>query len=671
MTPFDSLLRTPLEHFRLHVYAAVLSLRRAFPRPQDAPELVGFLSAYYEELERVGFIEGDDEPNRWWTAVYAWEAGSEDLLPLVRLRGAAGLDPFALMLLFAIVLPDEDSRFALVAEAAGAVDRRVTFGLVTSWWREYVDAGTVNQALRRLCELGLVEIGNPSAPRGEWSLRVAAAAWDALRGDRPSRPADWAAYTPPDSLPSLDSLVLPESLAERAAGLASVLHPGTARLLVMRGPASSGRRTLAAAMARSLGRGLLELDQPARLAGLGGPLATLLDAVPVMAVEVAPGETVVIPEVQAYAGPVPLLLGRNGSVEGKGAEEPLSLELAVPGPALRVRHWAAALERTAPADLCPLGDRLRMTAGTIRRAGRLAASEAALAGRQTVDDGDVRSALRMLRGHTLDRLATRVDISGDWSDLAVGTDTRRELELLELRCRHREALGAAAGPLLATDLGPGVRALFSGPSGTGKSLAARLLASVLGKDLYAVDLATVVDKYLGETEKNLEEILSRAEDLDIVLLLDEGDALLGQRTDVRSSNDRYANLETNFLLQRLESFEGVVVVTTNASDRLDAAFRRRIDVVVEFRPPDVEERWALWQLHLPHSHAVDAVFLDEVAGRCSLTGGQIRNASLHASLLALERGLGVGTSEVEAAVRREYRKSGAACPLRSRNGEHG
>ena len=125
-----------------------------------------------------------------------------------------------------------------------------------------------------------------------------------------------------------------------------------------------------------------------------------------------------------------------------------------------------------------------------------------------------------------------------------------------------------------------MRALFSGASGTGKTLAARILAAELGMDLYRVDLASVINKYIGETEKNLHRVLARAEELDIILLLDEGDALLGQRTDVKSSNDRYANLETNYLLQRLESYQGIVLVTTNAAQNIDSAFQRRMDVVV-------------------------------------------------------------------------------------------
>src|SRR5262249_57055162 len=164
------------------------------------------------------------------------------------------------------------------------------------------------------------------------------------------------------------------------------------------------------------------------------------------------------------------------------------------------------------------------------------------------------------------------------------------------------SLPAVVGRALGAQLNAGVRALFCGPSGTGKTLAAKLLASALQMDLYRLDLSAVVNKYIGETEKNLNRVFARAEELDVILLLDEGDALLTQRTEVSNANDRYANLETNFLLQRLESFEGILIVTTNAGDRIDSAFQRRMAVVISFPAPHAMQRWMTWQLHLPPSH---------------------------------------------------------------------
>ena len=210
--------------------------------------------------------------------------------------------------------------------------------------------------------------------------------------------------------------------------------------------------------------------------------------------------------------------------------------------------------------------------------------------------------------------------------------------------------------------GCGVRALFKGPSGTGKTLAARHLAAALGRPLYRVDLAATVSKYIGETERNLERVFAAAEELDVVLVLDEGDALMAARTGVQNANDRYANLETNYLLQRLERYDGVLVVTTNAAELIDGAFARRMDATLDFAAPDAPTRHRLWCAHLQPGHRIDAAALQEVALRCALTGGQIRNAALHVALLALEGGRAAAMEDLARALRREYRRTGQACP---------
>jgi len=287
-----------------------------------------------------------------------------------------------------------------------------------------------------------------------------------------------------------------------------------------------------------------------------------------------------------------------------------------------------------------------------------------LAGRTSLEMADLVESARSLNREALDSLARPLPPGGDGAQLPVTDSTWDELEHLEQRCRHRERLPDRLQGAPGGSPGCGVRALFTGPSGTGKTLAARLLAGRLGKDLYRLDLSAVVNKYIGETEKNLNRAFDRAEELDVVLLLDEGDALLTRRTDVQTSNDRYANLETNFLLQRLENYQGIVLITTNARERIDSAFERRMDVIVDFHFPDVEERLALWRLHLTSRSTVEDGILREVAARCQLTGGQIRNAALHATLLALDNGGLVTPAYLHAAVRREYVKQGAVSPLR-------
>jgi hypothetical protein len=665
---FSELPRDPESHFRLHLYAAVLLLRSQIPAPDEHNGLA-FLSGYHAELDAAGFATpGPDAQRRWDALVAKWESGAPGHLPLRALRDVCGLDALAMTLLFTAGLVEEDLRFGKLFEALNGLpgEPRPTVGLLSTWTAD----GAAGDAVHALLAAGLLSGGDAGVARSRWALQVPPALWDAVRG----RPVaiDWARHRPMAELARAEDLILSTETARVLARLPGLIDAAGPQPVIVRGPAGSGRRTLLEALARLLGRGLLELSEPA--APLAGPLATLLHAVPVVEPPAAPGGTIELALPSAYAGPVGVILGRRAGI--RAGQRALTLTLDVPDEAARARHWSAALAArgaapvVAPTPAAELAASMRLPAGTIRDAGELARAQAALNGRAQPAAEDVLAALRTLQTEALETLATRVAVRGGWCDLAVADDTARELDLLETRCRCRERLQDSVGGVLATQLTPGVRVLLSGPSGTGKTLAARLLASVLGKELYALDLSSVVNKYIGETEKNLDAVFTRAEELDVVLLLDEGDALLTRRTDVQTSNDRYANLETNFLLQRLEAYEGILVVSTNAGDRIDGAFRRRMDVVVEFRAPDAMERWQIWRLHLPPSHAVDDRALDEIAGRCVLTGGQIRNAVLHATLLSLARGAApaeavVTGADIEEAVRREYRKSGLVCPLRA------
>jgi SpoVK/Ycf46/Vps4 family AAA+-type ATPase len=323
--------------------------------------------------------------------------------------------------------------------------------------------------------------------------------------------------------------------------------------------------------------------------------------------------------------------------------------------------WQRALNGQAPADLASIAADLCLPGRYIGQCARLAIDYAAVDRSARVSYANVRQAARAINRQVLDTLAARIDGPVSWSHLVVRDATLRELEVLEGRCRHRERLASTFAGSIPGGMNRGVRALFEGPSGTGKTLAARVLANELSLDLYRVDLAAVVNKYIGETEKNLSKVLGRAEDLNVILLLDEGDALMSRRTDVKSSNDRYANLETNYLLQRLESYTGIVIVTTNASQSIDPAFRRRMDSVVKFHLPDTTERWHLWQAHLPPGHEVGSTAIEEVAVRYPLTGGQIRNISIRAAQLALGKSpLPLRAEDLQSAIQAEHRKAGAS-----------
>jgi SpoVK/Ycf46/Vps4 family AAA+-type ATPase len=207
-----------------------------------------------------------------------------------------------------------------------------------------------------------------------------------------------------------------------------------------------------------------------------------------------------------------------------------------------------------------------------------------------------------------------------------------------------------------------VLGLFAGESGTGKTLSAEVVAAELGLDLYVVQLSSVVDKYVGETEKNLERIFTEADRTDAVLLFDEADAVFGKRSEVKDAHDRYANMESAYLLQRLESFDGIALLTTNLRANIDEAFTRRLDLVVDFPFPDVDQRLALWRHSLSHVPCEQNIQLTGVARDFELAGGSIRSAVVTAAYHAAGRDGLVTSADVLEGARREYRKAGRLVP---------
>jgi hypothetical protein len=253
--------------------------------------------------------------------------------------------------------------------------------------------------------------------------------------------------------------------------------------------------------------------------------------------------------------------------------------------------------------------------------------------------------------------------SAGWDRLILASDRLAALHEALARVRHQARVIDDWGFLRDRPGARGVRMLFCGPPGTGKTLAAEVLARELGTDLLIVDLSRVVSKWIGETEKNLAEVFATAERARAVLLFDEADALFGKRTEISDAHDRYANLETAYLLSRLEQYEGLTVLATNLRRNIDAAFVRRLEFIVEFESPNRDEREALWQVHLPREAPLDAdVELRELADFYALTGGLIRNAAVAAAFLAAEAGGPITRAQLLSAIRREYEKTGAAFP---------
>jgi predicted nucleic acid-binding protein len=408
----------------------------------------------------------------------------------------------------------------------------------------------------------------------------------------------------------------------------------------------------------------------ARLTGSGVVLG------PLEALPAQPGERArTLGTLCAALRGIPLLAhGTIGWDPAWAADTPVTVTVPAPSSERQAARWRHALDRAAgdaPAAGSTAGstDRgaaalaravaaHRLDSGQLRRAADAATRAAALEGR-TVGPDDLRAAVRAQNGAGLDRLARRIEPAVGWDDLVLPPTTHRRLRELALRARHREQVLGQWGMRPGGGRGRGVIALFAGASGTGKTMSAEVVAADLGMDLYVVDLSTVVDKYVGETEKNLERIFTEASAVNAVLLFDEADAIFGKRSEVKDAHDRHANIESAYLLQRMESFDGIAVLTTNLRANLDEAFTRRLDVVADFPVPDAEQRLALWERclggRLPRAGDLDLAFC---ADRFEMAGGSIRACAVTAAYLAAEAGGPLTMRQVVRAVAQEYRKLG-------------
>ncbi|HET7486666.1 MAG TPA: ATP-binding protein [Acidimicrobiales bacterium] len=322
--------------------------------------------------------------------------------------------------------------------------------------------------------------------------------------------------------------------------------------------------------------------------------------------------------------------------------------------------WQRLLAEQAPPedDLAALGAAYRLTGEQVALAATAALTEA-VAEARSVEVEDLRRSARRRNTGSLERLARRVHPAATWDDLILPAATLEKLRELVARARHREVVYDEWGLAASGQRSDGLSALFAGPSGTGKTLAAEVVAGAIGFDLYVVDLSTVVDKFVGETEKNLERIFDEAERVNGVLVFDEADALFGKRSEVSDAHDRYANLETAYLLQRMEAFGGTAILTTNLRSNLDDAFARRLGAVVPFPSPDPGARLALWRRFLGGKLPVaEDVDLEFCAGQFDLTGANIRNVAVAAAFFAADAGPPVEMEHVIRALEREYEKLG-------------
>jgi hypothetical protein len=322
------------------------------------------------------------------------------------------------------------------------------------------------------------------------------------------------------------------------------------------------------------------------------------------------------------------------------------------------RELAAAGLRLDLTETESLASRYSVGPEEIARAVRAASLQAEVKAEPLQLD-HVEAACRDLATASMSGLARRIVCRYGWDDLVLPLDHVSHLRELSAAVRNRSRVMADWGFGKKVARGTGLSALFSGSPGTGKTMSAEIIAGDLGLDLYVVDLASVVSKYIGETEKNLSRIFAAAESTSAVLFFDEADALFGRRSEVKDAHDRYANIEISYLLQRIETYQGLVILATNLKRNLDEAFLRRLDFVVDFPFPDAAERKRILLAILPAGAPVAAdVDWDFLASNFQLAGGNLKGVLMHAAYLAADRGAEIGMAELVMGVRRELDKMG-------------
>lgn len=518
---------------------------------------------------------------------------------------------------------------------------------------------------------GLVSCHGEARPFAELTVDPIIASW--LQGDRFEELTGTSSLEPVVSERALNELVLPPGLAaEVARELDS--HPQESRplRLVVRGRLGSGRRTLMAALAQRLGsrlaminlsliwqdRARLEerLRSLLRQVALRGWLPCIDNDSPGFA-----GDDEVLgclrEALRHYPGP----LFVRASLESPSLLQPgyLSYELVPLRETQRAEVFRTALREhglnTAPAESA--ANKYRIGAGTIRKVVAQVAQQP-LADPATLQPR-LEAALRQHRNSQIGALATPVTRLSTWSQVVLPDDIADSVqEFIGRICQRRKVFEQWGMDRVMTS-SRGFTALFQGGPGTGKSMVAGLIAHELGYDLYRVDVSRILSRWIGETEQNLARLFDAAEDGQVIILFDEADALFSKRTEVRTSVDRYANVQVNYLLQRLDSFEGIAILTTNQGTGIDAAFKRRLSMRLTFPFPDERMRRDLWRVHIPESLPVaDPLDIERLAETYELSGGYIRNAVLRSAFLAAQDGMAVTQAHLERAVRLEYQEAG-------------
>jgi winged helix domain-containing protein/ATPase family protein associated with various cellular activities (AAA) len=355
---------------------------------------------------------------------------------------------------------------------------------------------------------------------------------------------------------------------------------------------------------------------------------------------------------------VPLIIASRERVSCE--REILAVQVTRPGASEQSELWRRALGNSAASfngGIDSLVEQFDFGPRGIARTVALAENQSKLrtSGDDALSLADIWQACCQQTAGQLEQLAQKVEPCYDWDDIVVPSEVLRQLKEITGQVAHRHLVYQGWGFGKKLNRGRGISALFSGASGVGKTMAAEVMAHDLKLDLYRIDLAGVVSKYIGETEKNLRSVFDAAERSGAILFFDEADALFGKRSEVKDSHDRYANIEVNYLLQRMEEYRGLAILATNMKAALDSAFTRRLRFIVEFPFPDASQRKEIWRKVFPVAAALDGLDFGNLS-RLEITGGNIRNIAVNAAFLAAGEDRSIGMGHVMRAARREYTK---------------
>jgi hypothetical protein len=490
----------------------------------------------------------------------------------------------------------------------------------------------------------------------------------------------WAELVTPDR--GLDDLLLDDDWRHGVRGLLGARGEAAAPVIHLTGPVGVGKRSVAEGLCRDRGLGLLvvRLDRFA-----SEPPASLVAQLALVDREAR------LQRAAVFFGNVDALRGEGqhavleafrdalerseaisflaGETVWEGTSPPCArryVHVAVPQPdtAGRLAKWQrlmAALPTDASIDTAAVASRFKLTFGQIEDAVATAQAVTRLRGAESavLSNADLFEACRLNSNRRLGTLAHKIAPRYRWDDIVLPSDRIAQLREIcnHVKYRHRVYGDWGFGRKLA--LGKGLMVLFAGPSGTGKTMAADVIAGELGLDLYKIDLSTVISKYIGETEKNLGRIFDEAETSNAILFFDEADALFGKRSEVKDSHDRYANIEVGYLLQRMEEYEGMAILATNLRKNMDDAFVRRLHFTIDLPFPDEAHRQRIWEGIWPEAVPRDGdIDVGLLAQRFELSGGNIRNVAVAAAFLAADEGEVVRMTHVMHATHREYQKTG-------------